>query len=296
MKQKIFKPKFVIEDLIPNVETNLPKYRNLDYDWEQEALEKDAIVELDFEQPDLSGMFNYADNSLAVNDFYAGKILFEAYQNLTELQAAQSHFWAYLSHVVLYKYLCVRWAHDDGSPLTENNVKEHWFYKNGKIRNCLEGMFWMFKKTAIPLGDGQYDYKYTKMMFSIQKLGNRGIAAATFVFGNTAVVQGMLDFYIEELQKKESDPEHCAFDKHFEYRTDKCIQLVNELGGVIDLSEYSKEDITNFLRKNWDYIKSVGDRKKEKKAREETLEAEGQTTNSRFRSQKKGKKRKIRRR
>ena len=82
---------------------------------------------------------------------------------------------------------------------------------------------------------------------------------------NPALVRGMLKFYMDELKKKEEDT---VFDKFFEYRTDKCIQLVNKLGGVVDLSTYTESDIYKFLDSNREYIKSVGDRKKEKKKRE----------------------------
>ena len=67
MKQRIFTPLFC-EDLESNINDNLDKYNNSDYSWEEEAKSQDAIRELGFEQPDLSGMMEYADNSLAEND------------------------------------------------------------------------------------------------------------------------------------------------------------------------------------------------------------------------------------
>ena len=116
------------------------------------------------------------------------------------------------------------------------------------------------------------DYKYTKLLFSIQKLRDRGIAAATYIFSNPVLVRGILDFYFDELDKAEKG-EDTVFDKYFEYRTDKCIQLINKLGGVVELSMLTSEDIYNFLKENRDVIKSVGDRKKEKKLRDEALAA-----------------------
>lgn len=274
MKQRIFTPIFC-EDLVSNINENLSKYNNPDYSWEEEAKSQDAIREIDFEQPDLTGMMEFADNSLAVNDFNAGRILFESYEHLTPLHAAQSHFWFYLSHVVLYKYMCTRWAKDDGTQLTYNNVNEHWFYGQGRIRNWLEGLYWSFKCTAIKQEDGSYDYTYTKFLFSIQKLRDRGIGAATYVMSNPTAVHGILRFYMDELEKKESNPELSVFDKHFEYRTDKCIQLINKLGGVIDIGTYTEDDFYKFLDDNREYIKSVGDRKKEKKERDEAMSAAG---------------------
>lgn len=126
-------------------------------------------------------------------------------------------------------------------------------------------MYWSVKCSAIDKGDGEYDFTYTDFFFSIQKIRDRGIGAATFIMSNPALVRGMLKFYMDELNKKEEDT---VFDKFFEYRTDKCIQLVNKLGGVVDLSTYTESDIYKFLDSNREYIKSVGDRKKEKKERE----------------------------
>ena len=274
MKQKAFKPIFA-DNLRAKVGENIAKYNNPDYCWENEAKEADAIIELDFEEPDLSGMMDYADNSLAKNDFFAGRILFEKFDHLTSLQAAQVHLWQYLSHVTLYKYMCTRWKKDTGELLTPNNVSEHWFYGQGRIRNWLEGLFWSFRCTAIKQEDGTYDYKYTEFLFSIQKLRDRGIGAATYVISNPAAVRGMLRFYMDELEKKEVDPDTSVFDKHFEYRTDKCIQLINQLGGVIDLGAYDEDDFYNFLNDNREYIKSIGDRKQEKKEREAQLESAG---------------------
>lgn len=241
----------------------MPKYTDPNFSWEEEA--KDNIIELDFEAPDLSGMLNYADSHEAKDDGKAAKILFLAYRNLTPLQAAQRQFWQYLSHVTLYEYMRRRWPTINDANCPESYVKEHWFYGSGLIRNCLEGMYWSVKCSAIDKGDGEYDFTYTDFFFSIQKIRDRGIGAATFIMSNPALVRGMLKFYMDELKKKEEDT---VFDKFFEYRTDKCIQLVNKLGGVVDLSTYTESDIYNFLDSNREYIKSVGDRKKEKKERE----------------------------
>ena len=272
MKQKAFTPIFA-ENLRSKNGENITKYNNPDYLWENEAIEAGAVIELDFEAPDLSGMMDYADNSQAKNDFFAGKILFESFSHLTPLQAAQTHLWQYLSHVVLYKYMFARWLKQ--GQITKEKIDEHWFYRQGKIRNWLEGLYWSFKCTAIKKEDGSYDYTYTQFLFSIQKLRDRGIGAATYVMSNPASVMGILRFYMDELAKKEKDPDSSVFDKHFEYRTDKCIQLINNLGGVIDLATYTEEDFYNFLNDNREYIKNVGDRKKEKKEREEQLIAAG---------------------
>lgn len=270
MKQWIFLPDYAYY-LQNNVAENLKYYIDPSHDWHKAA--GDNVHELEFDQPDLSGMMEFADSKKAVDDFYAAKILYEAYRDvLNPLLAAQSHFWQYLSHVVLYPYMRKRWPEINNPDCQASYISEHWFYGQGLIRNWLEGMYWSVRNTVIENEDGTLDYKYTKLLFSIQKLRDRGIAAATYIFSNTELVRGILDFYFDELGKAERG-EDSVFDKYFEYRTDKCIQLINKLGGVVELSILTSKDIYGFLEENRDVIKNVGDRKKEKKLRDEAQAA-----------------------
>jgi hypothetical protein len=162
-------------------------------------------------------------------------------------------------------------------------------------------MFWSVYCTVIENEDGSLDYRHTEFLFSIQKLRDRGIGAATYVISSPPVVQGMLSFYMDELAKNERG-EDSVFDKYFEYRTDKCIQLVNKLGGVVELGTLSKEEVYNFLNDNREYIKSIGDRKKEKKLRDqaaaEQAAAEGHANpaSKTSKTNKKKRKRKAKRR
>ena len=140
MRQKIFTPKFA-EYLIGSVEENLDKYTDSNYNWEEHP--ECEVLELDFEQPDLSEMMKYTESGLAKDDFYAAKILYESYrEHLTPLKAAQVHFWQYLSHVVLKDYMRARWNKVNTKDCPASYIREHWFYSQGRIRNWLEGLFW----------------------------------------------------------------------------------------------------------------------------------------------------------
>lgn len=261
MKQKIFTKDYA-EILKSSVEENLVKYLDPNYSWDAAA--EGNIKELDFEQPDLTGMMQYADTNDSKVDLHAAKILFEAYRNITPLQAAQHQFWLYLSHVVLYSYMRTRWNRINTADCPASYIQDHWFYKNGVMRNWLEGLYWSVKCSVIEKEDGTLDYTYTDMLFSIQKIRDRGLAAAPYIISNKEAVIGILKFYMNEKDKGEAG----VFDKYFEYRTDKCIQLINKLGGSIELAEYNSDDFFAFLNANRDYIKSVGDRKKEKAERD----------------------------
>lgn len=271
MKQKIF-TKAYSEWLEANVEQNLSKYVNPDFSWEQEA--EGNIVEIDLEQPDLSEMMLYAETSRATDDYKAGLVLYEGYKNLPRLHAVQHQLWQYLSHVTLYDYMRKRWPKINDPQCPASYIQEHWFYAQGRIRNWLEGIYWSFKCSVVEEEGKASDYKYTEFLFSIQKIRDRGIAAAPYVLSNPQAVRGMIRFYMDELKKKELGQD-TVFDLYFEYRTDKCIQLINKLGGSTELSVYSEDDFYNYLNDSRDIIKAQGDRKKEKKERDAQLEAAG---------------------
>ena len=292
MKQVIFTPEFT-DKLRYHVKDNLARYLDPTFNWRKEAEMYDGLYETDFEQPDLSGMLVYADSKTSTDDFEAGKILFEAFKELTPMQAAQSHFWQYLSHVDLYEYMRRRWSKVNEKDCDPNYIAEHWFYKQN--RNWLEGLYWSFKNTIQFREDGSLDYTYTKFLFKEQNLRNRGIMPSATVFRNPEALKGVLQFCIEELDKKERG-EDTVFDKYFEYRITApkgVVQLVNKLSGVIEASVYTSQDFYDFLVASREIIKSQGDRKKEKREREKAKSDAGISPKKR-KKQKKNKRHKTR--
>lgn len=293
MKQIIFTPEFA-ERLRYHVADNLPHYLDPTFSWKKEAEKFDGLHETDIEHPDLSGMLAYAESKTSADDFEAGKILFEAFKDLTPMQAALSHFWQYLSHVDLYEYMRKRWNKVDEQDCDPNYIAEHWFYKQN--RNWLEGLYWSFKNTVQIREDGSIDYTYTKFLFREQNLRNRGIMPSATVFRNPVALKGVLRFCIDEIEKKERG-EDTVFDKYLEYRITAprgVVQLVNKLAGVIEAAAYTSQDFYDFLMASRDIIKSQGDRKKEKKERDEKLAAAGivATKKKKSKKDKKNKKRK----
>jgi len=261
MRQKIFTPQFA-DDLELGVELNLSKYLDPEFNWAEAA--KDYIRELDFDEPDLSDLENFSAPSTK-NDFEVAKRLYLAYRNITPLQAKQKQFWQYLSHVQLYKYMRRRWSKVDTHDCPASYIDEHWFYGRGPIRNWLEGLYWSVKTTVVEKEGEEPDFTYTEFLFSDQNIRNRGFAAAPYVMSNIEAVKGVCRFCIEELKKKEEGLD-TVFDKYFEYRFQEgVIQAINKLGGLVELASFTEDDFYQFLVENRSQIKSVGDRKKERK-------------------------------
>ena len=161
---------------------------------------------------------------------------------MTPLEASYAPFWIYLSHVDLYPYMIKRW------PLTSANngnvidhIDSHWFYKRGKLRSHLEGMYWLVRQSVEYDEVGNPDYTYTRFLFSRRVLGDRGIAARESIFANDKVFKGVLKYIMKN--------EDSLFAHHIQARATYCAQLLNAKGGVIELSMWSEKDVEEFLDK-----------------------------------------------
>jgi len=77
------------------------------------------------------------------------KMIFDAYRDLPKVQATDVRFWAYLTHVVFWKYMKAR---TDEKKITKNEkgiryVLNHWFLQGGLERNDVARMWWGAKLT-----------------------------------------------------------------------------------------------------------------------------------------------------
>lgn len=77
------------------------------------------------------------------------KTIFDAYRNLPKAQATDVRFWAYLTHVVFWKYMKAR---TDEKKITKNEkgiryILNHWFLQGGLERNDIARLWWGAKLT-----------------------------------------------------------------------------------------------------------------------------------------------------
>ncbi|MDE6648909.1 MAG: hypothetical protein K2K45_03160 [Muribaculaceae bacterium] len=270
-RQRIFTKDFV-DTLSNSVEDNMIHYKNPDFNWLEFAEEQKGTHHVPIEIPeDLCDRMltavppNDAKNK-ARYDFEAAKILFEAFPNLSPLQVAQREIWVFLSHCVLMPYVRKRWEKiDEEEIVNPNYIKEHWLYGQGVVRNWLHGLYWSVYATVERVGNNgaDFDYTLTERLFTHQNIRSRGVAAAPFLMSNRAPLQGLMNF----LAVHESD----IFNKYMEYRIDACVQLLNNAGGVVDLTVWDKNDFFSYLERCKNIILAVEDRKKQRKALREQL-------------------------
>src|SRR5580692_6429389 len=122
--QKICKAKYV-EELFRGVKSGntLPLYENDAFELNEEKLVQSSAIykpeNAAFRMPGGDGM----------HDFENAKILFNAYRDLTPLQASDIRLWTYLAHADYYPYMKRRWpkagGEEDKSP--SRYILDHWF-------------------------------------------------------------------------------------------------------------------------------------------------------------------------
>lgn len=239
MKQKAFTKEYA-EELEFNIESNLTKYRSDRFDYDPKS-----VIDLSYDAHEglLEEMLPYLSTEAKVEVDAAIK-LYEAYKNLSPLEASYRPFWLYLSHVELYPYMYKRWLDGldiDNESLT-SHIESHFFYKYQALRSHLEGMYWLVRKSVEYKENGEPDYTYTRFLFSRRVLGDRGIAARKFLFANDRVFKGILKYIMKN--------EDTIFSHHMQARATYCAKLLNAKGAVVEMSMWTEKEVEEFLDLN----------------------------------------------
>jgi len=187
------------------------------------------------------------------NDCEAAITLYEAYKDLSPLQASQESFWIYLTHVDLFQYVKKRWNKE----ITVNYVQDHWFFRGKKhemLRNALTELWWGVYLTVD--NDNAADpYYFTKILFSNAQIIFR-ILPNTFARHKEAVF-GVLQFIEDhkELKSRNSTDDRASF----------AAQYIKQLGGAKQLAILNRKDIYNALEEvKYDYLNFKRKDEKEK--------------------------------
>jgi len=237
-KQKIFTSGYVrkLKDEVLN-ETSLKFYEESEF-----IIDESRLLEMpNIYQPDnLYGKLRIHD------DFTSAIAIYEAYENLTPLQASDERLWTYLSHVDLFSYLQERWPNRK----TSGYVMNHWFIESrspGKlIRDNLSGMWWVVKLSVDKSRTDKYEL--TKLLFRDRDLPFRRLGQLRFGRYQPAVI-AMLEF-IGENQK--------LFQNKYEAKTREITKFLNLYGGTKPIPYFEKSKIKSLLNSHVEKIKAIG--------------------------------------
>lgn len=183
--------------------------------------------------PTIEQPLNLLDTMDSNNDLKSAIALFEAYKNLTPLQAQDFAFWTYLAHADLFPYVqqknnaVLKPGFNDPTYITNH------FFKGfgGLIYHPLAGLWWNVYCTYVPEEDDPY--KYTRFIFKDYGLRVTYIGRYR-IFRNKPELLGFLDFMI-------NNPK--LFSVHARQRYRWIAQYLNRVGGSINFSNMTKEQV-----------------------------------------------------
>ena len=123
------------------------------------------------------------------DDFESAVALFEAYKDISPLEAGDSVFWESLAHIDLFPYVQKRWTPD--SKDLKNYVLNHWFVTRGMIRHSLVGLWWAVKCSYDE--EGYNPYELTEILFKNYSFRTTFYGASTLIRSKEATI-GILSF------------------------------------------------------------------------------------------------------
>lgn len=182
-------------------------------------------------EPDnLSGKMRFND------DLASSIAIYEAFDDLTPLQASDERLWTYLSHKDLFNYLQNRW----NGKITSKYVIDHWFVngasQNNLLADNLSGMWWAVYLT---IDENRSDkYELTKILFRQRDFAFRTLG--TYRLGrHKEAVKGILEFISENER---------LFSNRFETKTREITSFLNKYGGTKPIPFFKKKEIKNLLK------------------------------------------------
>lgn len=170
-------------------------------------------------------------------DFQSAIALYEAYPNLTPLQASDRNFWIYLAHIDLFPYVQKRFpkVKEEGFD-NKQYILDHWFFAQGTIMQALAGLWWL---TYLSVDENSSEkYRYTEQIFRDYTM-RTNFAQYSFARHKEAVI-GYLQFMIDY-------PD--VFGSFFKERNRFVTKHFNKIGGTRLLSALPREYFYNELNR-----------------------------------------------
>lgn len=177
------------------------------------------------------------------DEFECAKIIYNAYKNLTPLQAADERLWIYIAHVELHEYMRIRWriedivlrTRPDGTLPNRDEVErdyilDHWF--GGYMRHAISNLWWSVFETIDE--ERENPYELTEFLFKHYDFRTRRFASSVFARNREGMI-GLLD------SMRQLD----TYKEHFEARSNFAIMYFNYLGGTRQLSALSSDFFKN---------------------------------------------------
>lgn len=237
--QKTFRARYAqqLEDEAKNG-VGIERYTRREFDYDRSQV----LMIPTIEQP-----IGLLDKMNPNEDYKSAIELFEAYKELSPLQAQDYSFWTYLAHADLFPYVQAK-----NSKMLEPGFNDAAYITNhvfrgfgGLIYHPLAGLWWDVFCTYSPSFDDPY--KYTKYIFRDYGLRVSYIGRYR-IFRNKPELFGFLDFMMAN---------EGLFAEHARQRYRWAAQYLNKIGGSCNFSNMTSNQVFSILESVKDKIFSV---------------------------------------
>lgn len=221
------------EELRNNIEDNIERYLQDSFDFD----DAQTLYVPNVEHPTglLAKMLNAQD------ECSAAKLLYEAYNTLTPIQAVQPAFWVYLAHSELFPYVKKRWSKLSEKPNKKQYILDHWFFSKGILHQALSSLWWLVYLSIDNEASEDNKYIYTDFLFSNYTLRIVRLGPTKLMRHKEAVI-GMLKYLMDT--KDASDAQNSMED-----RVNFVVSHFNMIGGTKQLVSLNRDFFYNELEK-----------------------------------------------
>lgn len=182
----------------------------------------------------------------AGDEFLSAIAIYEAYKDISPLLASNETFWAYLTHVDLFKFTQERWPLVKEDDCSADYIIDHWFVgANGLLRNAAASAWWSVYNTVDETREDKYEL--TRILFMNYTLRVSGLGSYMLIRHREAMI-GILSFL-----KDNSDITNVNFEVRGRFLT----KYFNRLGAVKQLAYMKRDYFYNVCSKMKDKILSV---------------------------------------
>ena len=214
------------------------RYTKLEFEYDKSQI----LMIPTIEQPE--GLLDKMDSS---DDLVSAKNLYEAYENITPLQASDESFWTYLTHVDLFPYVQERndAVFEEGFD-DAKYIDNYFFHGNGGlIYHPLAGLWWDVHCTIDK--ESSEPYKYTDYLF--KDYGLRVTYMGRYaLFRHKEEVFGILQFLMDNED---------VSSEHFRQRSRWISQYFNKMGAVKQLRSLGRDFFYSELERLKDVSLSI---------------------------------------
>jgi hypothetical protein len=235
-QQKILRKKYV-DGLISDLKSggSIHLFRNSEFQID----DRNTLIMPHLQKP--IGLLNKM-NASRDHDFTSAIAIYEAFSNLTPIEAADYRFWNYVALTDLYPYMRERWP-AVYKRVDETNetayIFDHYLMQDKTselMRNHLPGLWWSVH-LSIDHTNLVDKYQLTRVLFWNQTLRTRTMGNYLFA-RNKEVALGLLTYFFERGKENFGN---------FEKEHQELTEYLNQIGGSKQLTVYNRNEIKSIL-------------------------------------------------